>query len=94
MSDKDEVMLKKLSLENGGLELQLEGGACQILAESFIDQFKDNNAKNYLEVGFYNKETGPITVTIQRVNGLTPAGKVAKIKELIRAGDIESALAV
>lgn len=93
--DKDsEVMLKKLSVENGCLDLELEGGACQILAETFIDQFKDNNAKNYLEVGFYNKETGPITVTIQRVNGLTPAGKLNKIKELIRAGDIESALAV
>lgn len=94
MSEAEEVMLKKLNVENGRLDLELEGGACQVLAETFIDQFKDNNATNYLEVGFYNEETGPITVTIQRVNGLTPGGKIAKMKEFIRAGDIESALAV
>lgn len=90
----DEPRIKNLNTENGGLSMELEGGACQLLAESFIDQFKDNKAKNYLEVGFYNEETGPITVTIQRVNGLTPAGKLNRIKELIRQGDIEAALAV
>jgi hypothetical protein len=90
----EETVINKLNIENGSMDIQLKGGACQILADSFAEQFKDNNATNYLEVGLYSPETGPMTVTIQRVHGLTPCGKIQKIKELINAGDIDAALAI
>jgi hypothetical protein len=84
---KDETVLKEMRFKNGRLDLELEGGACQALAEAFITQFKDSGATNYLEVGLYNEEIGPITVTIQRVHGLTPGEQLAKAKALLKAAN-------
>jgi len=83
-----------MNVVDGGLNIELEGGACRLLAESFADQFSESGAKNYLEISFYSDKTGPLVVTMQKAGAITPAGKVAKMKELIKAGDIEAALAV
>jgi len=86
--------IKSMKANNGSLDLELEGGACRLLAEAFSEQFIDSGATNYLEVSFYSEKTGPLIVTMQRAGAITPAGKVAKIKELIKVGEIEAALAV
>lgn len=57
----------------GGAELGIQGLACQVLAASFAEQFKGADATNYLEIGMSHSETGPFTVTMQRVHGKTPA---------------------
>lgn len=86
--------IKSMNVVDGGLNIELEGGACQLLAESFADQFAESGATNYLEMSFYSEKTGSLVVTMQKSGAITPAGKVAKMKELIIAGDIEAALAV
>ena len=53
----------------------------QIMAEAFADQFKSSGAVNYLELLFEHKEIGPLTVTMQRVEGLTPSQKLAAAEQ-------------
>ena len=68
----NETMLRDLSIKNGSLNASFEGGAAHLLADAFADQFIESGATNYLEVHLSSKETGPIVVTLQRINGKTP----------------------
>ncbi|EKN6195676.1 hypothetical protein DVQ87_19570 [Yersinia enterocolitica] len=61
--------------------------AIQIMAESFADQFKSSGAVNYLELLFDHSEVGPLTVTMQRVDGLTPAQKLATAEAALSAAN-------
>lgn len=95
---------------DGGFGFEFSGGVCQLLAEAYAEQFKQSGAINYLELLFQHSEIGPLTITMQRVDGLTPAQKLAqaenerdslaaKVKQLewdsvFIPKDIESALAV
>lgn len=63
---------------DGGFGFTFSGLAVQLMAESFADQLKQSGAVNYLELLFEHAEIGPLTVTMQRVEGLTPAQKLAK----------------
>ncbi|WP_208952448.1 hypothetical protein [Rahnella sp. ChDrAdgB13] len=73
-----EVRLNKAEpTPGGGFGFTFSGFAVQLMAESFADQFKESGAINYLELLFEHKEIGPLTVTMQRVEGLTPAHKLA-----------------
>lgn len=73
----------------GGFGIQLEGGACHLLAEAFAEQFKGSGAINYLEVNFVHDELGGMSVTMQRTGGKTPgqlkAEAVAQRYELLAA---------
>jgi hypothetical protein len=91
---KVDANIVSMSTNKGSLDLQLEGGACGMLAASFAQQFKDRNGTNYAELSFFHEDTGPMTVTMQRAVGMTPGMKAAKMKELIQAGDIEGAMAL
>jgi len=75
--------------ERGGFGIQLEGGACHLLAEAFADQFKSSGAINYLEVNFFHDELGDISVTMQRTSGKTPgqlkSEAIAQRDELLQA---------
>lgn len=62
----------------GGANIGLKGKACQVLANAFAGQFIGTGAVNFLEVGFNHKDIGDLTVTMQKVNGLTPAALKAK----------------
>lgn len=74
-----EVRLNKAeSQPDGSFGFTFSGFAVQIMAESFADQFRESGAVNYLELLFEHKEIGPLTVTMQRTQGLTPAQKLAK----------------
>lgn len=70
-----DVMLNKMNVERGGINLQLEGGACQLLANCFADQFRSSGATNYLEMSFESNDAdiGELVVTMQRKDGKTPS---------------------
>lgn len=73
-----EVHLNKAEPKSdGGFGFTFSGFAVQLMAESFADQFRESGAINYLELLFEHNEIGPLTVTMQRVEGLTPAQKLA-----------------
>ncbi len=69
------TMLRELAIKEGGLFAQVEGGAAGLLAGAFIDMFdkhEPQDARNYIELSFGSK-LGPIVVTVQKVNGKSPA---------------------
>ncbi|WP_288476691.1 hypothetical protein [uncultured Pantoea sp.] len=63
---------------DGGFGFEFSGGVCQLLADAYAEQFKQSGAINYLELLFQHSEIGPLTITMQRVEGLTPAQKLAQ----------------
>lgn len=84
----DQAFLSSFNVTNGALDIQMQGGACSILAASFAGQFKGSGATNFLELSFKHQEIGEFTVTMQRKQGETPSQQTAKIKaqrdELLR----------
>ena len=67
------TMLTEMVMNKSGLTLQLEGGACQLLANTFADQFREQGGVNFVEMGFTAKDGLRLIVTMQKVNGKTPA---------------------
>jgi len=63
---------------DGGFGFEFSGGVCQLLAEAYAEQFRQSGAINYLELLFQHSEIGPLTITMQRVEGLTPAQKLSQ----------------
>ncbi|EKN3396524.1 hypothetical protein O1Y80_004787 [Yersinia enterocolitica] len=83
-----EVILNKAEPKpDGSFGFTFSGLAIQIMAESFADQFKSSGAVNYLELLFDHSEVGPLTVTMQRVDGLTPAQKLATAEAALSAAN-------
>ncbi|HDL6714465.1 TPA: hypothetical protein PXJ64_000493 [Yersinia enterocolitica] len=81
-----EVRLNKAEPKpDGSFGFTFSGLAIQIMAESFADQFKSSGAVNYLELLFDHSEVGPLTVTMQRVERLTPAQKLAAVEAQLEA---------
>lgn len=60
---------------DGGFGFEFSGGICQLMAEAYAEQFRQSGAINYLELLFNHSDIGPLTITMQRVEGLTPAQK-------------------
>lgn len=58
-------------------ELRLSDVSLQLMAAGFAGKMKANAAENYMEFGLFHPDTGPITITVQRAEGLTPAQKLA-----------------
>ncbi len=75
------TMLTGIAPGNGSVDIGFEGGACAILASSFAEQFVNAGATNYLELRFSHDATGPLLVTVQRAQGLTPAQLRAKAEQ-------------
>lgn len=63
-----------------GMDLGVKGLAAQMLAASFAGQFLGNGAVNYLELSMSHPDVGPFTVTIQRMQGLTPTQKLKQVE--------------
>jgi hypothetical protein len=71
----DATALTGVLVADGGFNVGLEGGACQLLVESFAQQFIDSGAINYLGMTFSSKVLLPgdeFMVTMQKVSGKTP----------------------
>ncbi|WP_313795375.1 hypothetical protein [Serratia sp. (in: enterobacteria)] len=69
--------------QDGSFGFMFSGLAVQLMADCFADQFKSSGAINYLELLFEHAEVGEMTVTMQRVEGLTPAQKLAAAEQRI-----------
>lgn len=75
-----DARIKSLTADDKGIELNLEGGACTALAAAFFEQFKDAGAENFLELSFFHPDSGPFTVTVQKVRGETPGAKANRLE--------------
>lgn len=71
-----QVYLHEIENANSG-ELRLSDVSMQLMAAGFAGKMKANAAENYMEFGLFHPETGHITLTVQRKEGLTPAQKLA-----------------
>lgn len=76
-----DTLLTAMSVQNGKAILSLEGGVCALLANAFADQFKDSGATNYLVLDLFHDDTGPMTITMQRKAGSTPAEKLQVLSD-------------
>jgi hypothetical protein len=77
--------------QDGSFGFTFSGLAVQLMADCFADQFKSSGAINYLELLFEHAEVGEMTVTMQRVEGLTPAQKLAAAEQRIaELSDLEA----
>lgn len=68
----EQAFLQGMKPCEGGFEFEIRGLAAQMLAASFVGQFKGSGATNYLEFQMSHPETGPFTITMQRSYGKTP----------------------
>lgn len=71
-----QVYQHEIENANSG-ELRLSDVSLQLMAAGFAGKMKANAAENYMELGLFHPDTGPITITVQRAEGLTPAQKLA-----------------
>lgn len=77
----DTTLLTGIDISNGPMNMGLQGGAAQLLAESFFDQFQKSEAVNYLELRFESESKMPgkaMVVTLQLVDGVTPGQRIAE----------------
>lgn len=65
------TLLTELTTNSDGLFMGLKGGAAQLLAGAFADQFRGTGATNYLELRFTNDDLN-LLVTLQNLAGKTP----------------------
>jgi len=72
--DPSQVMLTHMNIQNGSLDIGLEGGPVRIFASSFTEFFKESQASNYIEmqISSTDPEIGELTCTLQRKHGKTP----------------------
>ncbi|WP_323912019.1 hypothetical protein [Aeromonas caviae] len=71
-----QVYQHEIENANSG-ELRLSDVSLQLMAAGFAGKMKANAAENYMEFGLFHPETGHLTLTVQRKEGLTPAQKLA-----------------
>jgi hypothetical protein len=72
-----QTLLKRLVAENGEMKLEMEGGACRLMAETFGTMLLESKAANYIETmfelgGVEGHPKAVILVTVQRGEGKTP----------------------
>lgn len=67
-----QAFLQGMNVHESTLQLNITGLASQMLAHSFVGQFKGSNATNFLELSFEHPDVGRFTVTMQKVSGKTP----------------------
>ena len=83
-----ETVLRDLSVGNGSINASFEGGAVHLFVDSLANQFVESGAANYLEMQFHSEATGPLLLTLQRVNGKTPhqlRTEAEKERDILRA---------
>lgn len=81
----DDTLMKELVIKAGNAHMEMEGGVCKLLAESFTELLVKHNAENYIEASFTSKLFLPeefIVVTVQKTSGKTP-------HQLRREADLE-----
>jgi len=79
-----QVYQHEIENANSG-ELRLSDVSLQLMAAGFAGKMKANAADNYMEFGLFHPDTGPITITVQRADGLTP---VEKLEAMTKQRDV------
>ncbi len=74
MTALSEPRLAGISIHENLLSIGMQGGACQLMASAFAEQFRQQGGVNYLEMSFESKDPaiGPLLLTLQRREGKTP----------------------
>lgn len=67
-----EVVVEKMSFENGHMDLLLQHPVFAIFSDELARYFFETGAQNYQELTFQHEEFGKFTLTIQKQNGHTP----------------------
>jgi hypothetical protein len=67
-----ELTLEDIAIGNGCMRAEFSTKMGAIMAESFNEFLKEQDAKNYVEMQFTDKEGSMVTVTVQRHHGKTP----------------------
>lgn len=84
-----EPKVRKLLFDEGGMNLQLEGGTARIFAASVVQLFKDNGGVNFVqfEVGVTDPDEreNRYNLVVQKVGGESPAQKYSAVVEALRA---------
>ncbi len=68
------TLLTGMAVRNGGVDVGFQGGAAQLMAELFAQEFKDGQGINYIEMRFTSQHAMPgesFLVTVQRLAGKT-----------------------
>lgn len=65
----DEAYIGGMTVNKNEFGIELNGLACQLLANSFAGQFVGSGAVNFLQVNLNHKELGAFSVTVQREQG-------------------------
>lgn len=84
------TMLTNMGIVNGGMNITLEGGACQLLADAFCEQFRGSGATNFVEMGFTGPDNLQLLVTLQKVYGKTPAQLKREAEERVAQLEAEA----
>ena len=84
------TMLTNMGIVNGGMNITLEGGACQLLADAFCEQFRSSGATNFVEMGFTGPDNLQLLVTLQKVYGKTPAQLKREAEERVAQLEAEA----
>ncbi|MEH8253358.1 hypothetical protein [Aeromonas veronii] len=79
-----QVYQHEIENANSG-ELRLSDVSLQLMAAGLAGKMKANAAENYMEFGLFHPDTGPITITVQRAEGLTP---VEKLEAMTKQRDV------
>jgi hypothetical protein len=80
---KSELLLHKMSFENGSIDMSLSGDPAKFFMLQLIDFFKQNGGKNFLTTTFEGMgEKYGITITNLKGND-SPAEKLQRFKSLL-----------
>lgn len=72
--------IANINIDDSGVDVKVEGGLMGVFGEQFAETLGDSN---YVELGCWHPDTGDMTVTLQKVDGITPAGKVQAIRDRV-----------
>jgi len=77
----------QISFESGTFSAQVTGQTVETISLAFVSHFKAEGAENFLEMNIYdrNDPAEHYTLTVQRVNGKSPAQLLAEAKSRIAA---------
>jgi hypothetical protein len=89
-----EPQLRKMSVESGVFDMEFTGDAAKATAASLVGYYKGIGARNYIEMSFFDPDEKQqrYIVTVQRVDGKSPADKVREAEA--RVAELEAKLAV
>lgn len=89
----DNPRLAGMHVHENMLTMGLKGGAAQVMAEAYAEQFRQTGAVNHVEISFTSQDPaiGKMIVTLQRVEGKTPATMKAEADARVR--ELEGQLA-